>query len=54
MIDELSIKEYQPYNDKKVYIVKDKFGNAATGHTLEEAINFLKNRIKIVYVDSRI
>ena len=44
MIDELIIKEYQPYNDKKIYIVKDQFGNAATGRTLEEAIQYLKSR----------
>lgn len=44
MKEELDIKMYKPYNDRTVYIVKDRFGNAATGHTAEEAMEYLNKR----------
>lgn len=37
-------KIYQPYNSKKIYILKDSLGYVATGQTYDEALEYLQKR----------
>lgn len=44
MTHQLDVLVCKPCNNKKIYVVADKLGNAATGNTLEEAMEYLNIR----------